>query len=697
MQYGKTKRRFNPEFYEKREWLTAPGEGAPRLLCWPCLLFQPDSTASCWKSTGYRDLKNYGTAMVTHQKSKSHLEAVLQLHLFGGMEEAVVQASAANKSAHNERVGRNRAVMSRLVSVVVHLGKLGLPFRGHDESDDSKNRGNYMELLELVRKYDQTLDEHLSSSSGQFKGTSKDIQNDLIRCVHDVVVEVIDAEINEAPFFAVGADETTDNATQEQMALTVRYVDKAGNIQERFKGFQMLPGKCDAETISAKVAELCKQFPNAEDKLVSQAYDGASVMSGHENGVKAKIQEKYKYAAFLHCFAHRLNLVLMDGSRTPEVKRFFSGVRAFHTFFHRSAKRSHLLSKCGSAGRMRGGSDTRWQYQERAVHAILNNLDAIRETLRVITESDEWAADSESVTAGRGLRALLGNRHFLFLLAVYDDIFRRTGMLFQKLQSPQLDVLAAVTSVQDVLTQLQRLRSTEKFTEKVEQMESATDTSETSTTRPHRARVRKDFGDAVVYGECSYESDTSGETELRRIYFSVLDQVTESLQARFKDHEVLEIAELMDPTRYESYVKNRPKTKLQTLFKYYPDMFNQEAIINELEALWSFRDMWKEPQELLKYMIRMGLATSFPETYRLLYLILTIKPTTVTEERSFSALRRLKTFLRSTIGQDRLSHLATINIQSELVVSLERSGELAERVIEKFAQLKERRIDLLYR
>ncbi|KAF0298810.1 Zinc finger MYM-type protein 1 [Amphibalanus amphitrite] len=92
----------------------------------------------------------------------------------------------------------------------------------------------------------------------------------------------------------------------------------------------------------------------------------------------------------------------------------------------------------------------------------------------------------------------------------------------------------------------------------------------------------------------------------------------------------------------------------------------------------------------------MGLATSFPETYRLLYLILTIKPTTVTEERSFSALRRLKTFLRSTIGQDRLSHLSTINIQSELVVSLERSGELAERVIEKFAQLKERRIDLLF-
>ena len=49
------------------------------------------------------------------------------------------------------------------------------------------------------------------------------------------------------------------------------------------------------------------------------------------------------------------------------------------------------------------------------------------------------------------------------------------------------------------------------------------------------------------------------------------------------------------------------------------------------------------------------------------------------------------------IGQERLSHLATINIESDLVVSLERSGQLVERVIEKFARMKERRIDLLYR
>ena len=41
-----------------------------------------------------------------------------------------------------------------------------------------------------------------------------------------------------------------------------------------------------------------------------QTYDGASVMSGHLNGVQALIRQEYPFAYFVHCAAHRLNLVL---------------------------------------------------------------------------------------------------------------------------------------------------------------------------------------------------------------------------------------------------------------------------------------------------------------------------------------------------------------------------------------------------
>ena len=39
----------------------------------------------------------------------------------------------------------------------------------------------------------------------------------------------------------------------------------------------------------------------------------------------------------------------------------------------------------------------------------------------------------------------------------------------------------------------------------------------------------------------------------------------------------------------------------------------------------------------------------------------------VTCERGFSCLKRLKTYLRSTMGQERLSELAILNLESEMI------------------------------
>ena len=45
------------------------------------------------------------------------------------------------------------------------------------------------------------------------------------------------------------------------------------------------------------------------------------------------------------------------------------------------------------------------------------------------------------------------------------------------------------------------------------------------------------------------------------------------------------------------------------------------------------------------------------QVHILLQLLLTIPVTTATSKRTFSALRRLNTYLRTTMGQERLNHL----------------------------------------
>jgi len=68
------------------------------------------------------------------------------------------------------------------------LAKQELPFRGHDEQITSTNRGNYVELINLMGTFDLKLSEHLSTAT-VFSGLSGDIQNDLIQSISNVLMK----------------------------------------------------------------------------------------------------------------------------------------------------------------------------------------------------------------------------------------------------------------------------------------------------------------------------------------------------------------------------------------------------------------------------------------------------------------------------------------------------------------------------
>ena len=63
-------------------------------------------------------------------------------------------------------------------------------------------------------------------------------------------------------------------------------------------------------------------------------------------------------------------------------------------------------------------------------------------------------------------------------------------------------------------------------------------------------------------------------------------------------------------------------------------------------------------------------------------------------ERSFSALRRIKTYLRNTIGDERLSAVAILSIERETTNFIKASR--MEVIINQFAEQKEARKPLLF-
>jgi hypothetical protein len=86
--------------------------------------------------------------------------------------------------------------------------------------------------------------------------------------------------------------------------------------------------------------------------------------------------------------------------------------------------------------------------------------------------------------------------------------------------------------------------------------------------------------------------------------------------------------------------------------------------------------------------IFLGKDNFLPAVTTLLRLFGTIPVSNATAERSFSALKRLKTYLRSTMGEERLTGLALLHVNKSTEVD-------PDDIIELYASKKDRRIRLL--
>lgn len=229
-----------------------------------------------------------------------------------------------------------------LIVAALYLACQEQAFRGHDEASGSSNRGNFVELVHAFAEFDSTLAEHLGSST-VFSGMSNTLQNDIIESIAHIIQDETDEEINKSPFISVQVDDTSDISNKCQLTVIVRYVNEKGSVCERFLGFYDVSSDRNAKAITSVVMRAIANYSPA-NKLICQTYDGASCMSGQHGGVQALVKAHCPSALFIHCYAHKLNLVLAQGTNNIQAaKLFFAGLDAFHSFFSRSCKRSALL------------------------------------------------------------------------------------------------------------------------------------------------------------------------------------------------------------------------------------------------------------------------------------------------------------------------------------------------------------------
>ena len=108
-----------------------------------------------------------------------------------------------------------------------------MPFRGHDESHDSLNRGNFLDMLDFMGELNERMKEAMDKAPRNATYTSPKIQKELLHVYAAKVKKAIREKIGNSKFSII-VDEARDESKREQMSIVLRYVDINGLVHERF-------------------------------------------------------------------------------------------------------------------------------------------------------------------------------------------------------------------------------------------------------------------------------------------------------------------------------------------------------------------------------------------------------------------------------------------------------------------------------
>lgn len=665
-------RHFQASNYERYPWLTA-SEKRCKLYCWECLLLAADRRG-VWSYTGFANLSCLTKAATKHQSTAGHLHATVLLKTFGDCGAELQLSDQARRVAelHNERVKKNREILKKLMDCVMFLGKQELSIRRGDESPQALNRGNYVELISFLAEHDTDLRYHLATNR-VFTGTPGNMENVLIDAIAEVMAEEIKSEIRGAPFVTVMVEEPTDVGDVAQLALVLRYVTATG-VKERFVKFLDVAGGRRADDLAALIFGFFEEYGCCPDKVVAQCYDGAAVMASGLNGVQAKVKEKAPMALFIHSYAHRLHLVLTQGaSKLQECKVFFANLKGMASFFSRSPKCTQVLNYMCKR-RLPHIAPTHWRNTSKLLKAVQEKRVALKELFdHILEHHDDF--DEDTVLCADGFNARLDDFEFCFLLNTFDGMFEQADVLFGSLQRNTLDVQSCVERVNGLcdIVELERGKFSEIY-EKTVHISSAP--------RPRR-------------GQDAVQDDL--RAHYQQLHASILDNILSQIRNRFQDHEKLMFLSLLDPRLFQTYRKKFPQSAFSSLTRSHGALFDLPRLKTQLTVMYAMADFaGKSPAELHDFLRRKHLSETMGQLYALACLVLTIPVSTPSDQPSFSALKRIKAYARNTTGQARLSGLASMSIEKDLLMELKGTGELYNRAIEVFLR-EEQRMEFVFK
>ncbi|KAJ0170969.1 hypothetical protein K1T71_013741 [Dendrolimus kikuchii] len=655
-------RRFSEYHYNKilvngeklhRRWMIY-SQTKDAVYCFPCRIFGLENT-KIGSSEGVCDWKHLGDYLKSHESSRQHKDCMLKwINLENGLKTCSTIDSLAQSEIEQERQ-RWRDILERLLAIVNFLASHNLGFRGHREY------GNFIDLVKLIARFDPVLRLHLQQVKDKTINDhyiGKNIQNELIQLMASHVKTKIVEKIINNKYYSIILDCTRDVSRVEQLSIIIRFLNtKTAEIEEHFIGFIAVE-KTTAESLTNYIITELEQLGISLQNCRGQGYDNGANMRGEKSGVQKRIIEINPLAYFLPCGSHSWNLILGDAaSSCLQAKSFFGLLQRLYTLFAGSSQRWAILNAHVKFLSLKPLSETRWECRVASVKAVKYQLSDICDALKDLAEN---TTDCQLVSECHSIEKEITTHEFVVSLVIWYDILTKINVISKMWQSENMHLDVAIQHLDAFTNWLDKYRENGFQSSLVTAGEIAEENDIDRQFKEVRRRRKKRHFDY----EGEEEAHELNAEEIFKInyFYVIVDNVRASCHPRFealKHHESI-----------FGFMYNIKRLKEISDTGESCDIDGHE-LYEELNMFIRVYEGNDDIISVLKYIIEKKLTEVYPAIEIVLRIIATTPVTVASAERSFSRLKIIKTYLRNSMNQDRLSALAILSIENDIAHSLD--------------------------
>ncbi|CAM4973722.1 unnamed protein product [Rotaria socialis] len=550
----------------------------------------------------------------------------------------------------------------------------------------SNNRGNFIEILKWSATTDPLVNAILLDNANNASYLSPSIQNELINLMANQIRKQIAEKIG-GHVFALMADEAKDCSGHEQLSIVLRCIshetsknndkiDRNSMFNEYLLGLVKL-NEFDAESLSIEIIKYLSFFNIDINNCIAMCFDGASVMSGRHAGVQAILRRNYMTRAiYMHCFAHKLNLVIRDVSKVvPYLPEFYSIVSKIYSYFHSSSVTSEcfksvqqkLMIGHNISTSLKHWCDTRWDCRWSSIHALIQNYKA----LIISLEELESEGDERSVDA-RSLLMALRVPTFIITLFIIHKIFGIIKILSDQLKAKTIDFCHAQFLIKSVIAKIADLRDEHAFSLIYTDVINFCQQHHIDlSSAPRQRRIKKvssRFKDVFITSAIGQRDNLNNEDSYRtNLFYPIIDAVLIELNDRFSIHNIemlISISALCPDS--EKFLESESLKPFALEMK--ADFC---SLCNEIEVLKSMLKDTNLENIVDLYHQVLPLKQAFPTIMSLIIIAMTIPISSTTRERTFSKMKLIKTTTRNTMSDKRLNDLCVLAVERDFAIDFE--------------------------